>query len=143
MEDSNVKLTEDENSILEKVAKATIKYLKSTTENGEVGILWYGTQHQDIIYISCKKWGVSNYYAGIARDAADDPDTWGQPPYYHYYNPDYGTGLAPSQCDYYAEHAKVDYSAGYYSLAYKELGYASHYLTLEIHCILVVRVTKS
>ena len=149
------KLTEEEKAMLRKVAQAVNEYFR-TKYDGEVGILWNADIHQDIIYISCKKWGVSDYYAGIARDHADDPDQWYQvspPPGYpdwmwefimqvvwswtHYYNPSYclpngicvPTGAAPSECKKYADIARDKYLSGDKDSAYENLGYASHFLT--------------
>ncbi|MFO7966951.1 MAG: hypothetical protein R6U44_05070 [Archaeoglobaceae archaeon] len=146
-EESNVKLTEDENAMLGQIAKAVIEYKESNTGSGEIGILWYGSTHRSIAYISCIKWGEDDY-AGVARDYADDPDQWAQippPPGYpdwwwdfimqviwswtHYYNPDTWTGGAPGECDYYADEAKDYYSSGSYYSAFKNLGYSSHFLT--------------
>jgi len=123
------------------------EYFK-TRYGGKVRILWNGDTHQDLIYIACKKWGISDYYAGIAKDHADDPDQWTQvppPPGYpdwmwnfimqvvhswtHYYNPERGWGSAPSECKYYADIAKNNYSNGHLYTAYENLGYASHFMT--------------
>jgi len=125
---TEINLTKEEEIMLDKITQAVNEYFRAKY-SGDVGILWNVDTHQDIIYIACKKGGENEDYCKIARDHAGDPDTWGQPPYFHYYNPDYNFGLAPANCDNYAEHAKVDYSAGYYELAFEELGWASHYLT--------------
>ena len=58
----------------------TVNEYFRTNYGGDVGILWNVDTHQSIIYISCRKWGVSDYYAGVARDHADDPDYWTQIP---------------------------------------------------------------
>jgi hypothetical protein len=109
-----------------------------------VGALWNVDTHQSIIYISCKKWGVSDYYAGVAIEH-DDPDYWTQvlpPPGYpewfwnfifhswtHYYNPNWSTGSAPSECKSYADAARNGYLGGYWFSVYENLGYASHFMT--------------
>ncbi len=146
-----IKLTKEEKAMLERVAQAVNEYFEEKyikNKNGYVGILWNVDTHQSIIYISCKKWGESDYYCGVARDHADDPDYWTQvppPPGYpdwlwdfimqvvhswtHYYNPDWGTGSAPSECKYYADIAKNKYSNRDYTSAYTNLGYASHFMT--------------
>ena len=76
--------------------------------------------------------GVSDYYAGIARDHADDPDDWSDSEiwqsYHHYYNPNTHTGYAPSNCEYYANIAKTNYGDSQLTTAYTNLGYSSHYL---------------
>jgi len=104
---ARIDLTKEEEDMLKKVVQAVNEFFRARYD-GDVGILCNADVHQNIIYISCKKWGESDYYSGVAGDHADDPDTWGQPPYFHYYNPDYNFGLAPANCDNYAEHAKVD-----------------------------------
>ncbi len=148
---AGINLTKEEKTMLKKVARAVNEYFMENyikNKNEEVRILWNADTHQDIIYIACKKWGVSDYYAGVARDHADDPDYWTQippPPGYpdwmwnfimqvvhswtHYYNPDWGTGSAPSECKYYADTAKNKYSNGDLYSAYENLGYASHFMT--------------
>ncbi len=63
--------------MLKKVIQAVNEYFR-TKYSGDVGILWNVDTHQDIIYISCKKWGVSDYYAVVVRDHANDPDYWTQ-----------------------------------------------------------------
>ncbi len=152
---TGINLTKEEEAMLEKVAQAVNEYFR-TKYGGDVGILWNVDTHQSIIYISCKKWGESDYYCGVARDHADDPDYWTQvppPPGYpdwmwdfimqvvhswtHYYNPSYclpngicvPTGSAPSETKYYADIAKNRYSSGYKYSAYTNLGYASHFMT--------------
>ena len=60
-------LTQEEEAMLDKVAQAVNEYFR-TNYGGDVGILWNVDTHQSIIYISCRKWGVSDYYAGVARD---------------------------------------------------------------------------
>ena len=111
---AEINLTKEE-AMLEKVARTVNEYFRAKY-SGDAGILWNVDTHQSIIYISCKKWGVSDYYAGVARDHADDPDYWTQippPPGYpdwlwnfimqvvhswtHYYNPNWGTSSAPSE----------------------------------------------
>lgn len=126
-------ITEQDNLMLDKVAKATAEYLNDKYGNSEVGIKWIGQPvHGDIINISVKKWGVSDYYAGIARDHADDPDDWSDSEiwqsYHHYYNPNTHTGYAPSNCEYYANIAKTNYGDSQLTTAYTNLGYSSHYL---------------
>lgn len=144
---AKIDLTKDEETMLKKIAQAVNEYFR-TRYGGEVGILWNADTHQDIIYISCKKWGVDDYWCNVSRDHADDPDQWYQvppPPGYpdwlwkfimqvvhswtHYYNPDWGTGSAPSECKYYADIAKNNYSSGHKYSAYENLGYASHFMT--------------
>jgi len=144
---AEINLTQEEEAMLEKVVQAVNEYFR-TKYGGSVGILWNVDTHQSIIYISCKKWGESDYYCGVAREHADDPDNWTQvppPPGYpdwlwnfimqvvhsrtHYYNPDRGTGSAPSETKYYADIAKDKYSSGYKYSAFQNLGYASHFMT--------------
>ncbi len=146
LENPNVKLTDAENTMLEKVAIVRGKYTNALLAD-EITTKWAGAQHQDIIKIACTKWGVSSTEAGYAANAADDPDSW--PPIYpptgwewldqfivgichswdHYYNPDLGTGAAPEQCNNYATNAKSYYDNGWYYSAYTTLGYSSHFLT--------------
>ncbi|ADC65374.1 conserved hypothetical protein [Ferroglobus placidus DSM 10642] len=142
-----INLTQEEEAMLDKVVQAVNEYFR-TKYGGVIGILWNVDTHQSIIYISCKKWGESDYYCGVARDHADDPDYWTQvppPPRYpnwlwdfimqvvhswtHYYNPDWGIGSAPSETKYYADTAKNKYSSGYKYSAFQNLGYASHFMT--------------
>ncbi len=140
-------LTEEEESILAQADEALAEYLndKFATQSG---IQWWAAPcHQDIIEISCLKWGVSSTYATYAHDAADDPDSWPSvlPPtwlewlntfiqivchsYDHYYNPVLGTGNAPAQCENYANIAKNYYDQSLMYNAYMNLGYSSHFLT--------------
>jgi len=140
-------LTQEEEVMLDKITQAVNEYFRANY-GGDVGILWNVDTHQSIIYILCRKWSVSDYYAGVARDHADDPDYWTQvppPPGYpewlwdfimqvvhswtHYYNPDWDTGSAPSETKYYANIAKNKYSSGYKYSAFQNLGYASHFMT--------------
>jgi len=141
---TEIVLTEKDKIMLERVAMAVNEYFSSKYE---IGILWNVDTHQSIAFISCKKWGESDYYCGISRDHADDPDYWTQippPPGYpdwfwkfimqvvhswtHYYNPDLATGSAPSECKYYANVAKSKYSSGDKYSAFQNLGYASHFI---------------
>jgi len=142
---NEILLTEEDKIMLERVAMAVNEYFSSKYE---IGILWNVDTHQSVAFISCKKWGESDYYCGITRDHADDPDYWTQippPPGYpewywnfimqvvhswtHYYNPDWATGSAPSECKYYANVAKSKYSSGDKYSAFQNLGYASHFIT--------------
>jgi len=125
---AKIDLTKDEEAMLKKIAQAVNEYFR-TRYGGEVGILWNADTHQDIIYISCKKWGVNDTYAKIAKDAADDPDQWPHLPSDHYYNPDTGMGSAPYYCWYYAIGAKSYYELKQYSKAFQGLGWSSHFLT--------------
>ncbi|MDD4300561.1 MAG: hypothetical protein PHO78_07920 [Methanomicrobium sp.] len=140
-------LTDDENSTLSKVDEVLSKYLNDQYMD-ENGVRWYAApEHQDMIEISCLKWGVSSTYATYAHNAADDPDSWPSiyPPtgfewldnfiedichsYDHYYNPVLGTGNAPSQCENYADIAKDYYDQSSMYNAYTNLGYSSHFIT--------------
>jgi hypothetical protein len=141
-------LSEEEEAMLEKIAQAVNEYFKENyVDNGEVGILWAVSTHQSIIYSSCVKYGELDY-CRVAKEHADDPDSWAQvppPPGYpdwmwnfimqlvwswtHYYNPDWGTGSAPSEAKYYADESKNYYMNGNKYLAYQYLGYASHFVT--------------
>lgn len=152
---AEVNLTQEEEAMLDRVAQAVNEYFKAKY-GGDVGILWNVDTHQSIIYISCKKWGESDYYCGVAKNHADDPDNWTQVPppsgypeglwdfimqvihsWTHYYNPSYclpngiciPTGSAPSETKYYADIAKNKYLSGYKYSAFQNLGYASHFLT--------------
>ncbi|WP_214020869.1 hypothetical protein [Methanoculleus sp.] len=140
-------LTEEENSILAQADEALAEYLndKFAAENS---IRWWAAPcHQDIIEISCLKWGVSSTYATYAHNAADDPDSWSPvwPPsgfewldtfiqtvchsYDHYYDPVLGTGYAPAQCENYVTIAGDYYDQPSMYNAYTNLGYSSHFLT--------------
>jgi len=140
-------LTEEENSILAHADEILSEYLNDKIMAGN-GIRWWGAPcHQDIIEISCLKWGVSPTYATYARNAADAPDSWTPiwPPtgfewlddfiekvchsYDHYYNPVLGTGNAPLQCANYANIASDWYDDSSMYNAYTNLGYSSHFLT--------------
>jgi len=126
-----IKLTQDEEAMLEKIAQAVNEYFreKYSGDSGEVGILWNVDTHQSIIYISCKKWGVDKDYCNISRDHADDPDFWPHLPSDHYYNPDTGSGSAPYYCWYYAYGARSYYRNGDMYNAFQGLGWSSHFLT--------------
>ncbi len=149
---AGINLTNEEKVMLEKVAQAMNEYFREKyvkNKNGNVGILWNGNEHKSIIRISCIKWGgISKDYASVAGAAAPKPDTWTQVPpphgypdwmwnfimqvvhsWTHYYNPDWGTGSAPSETKYYADIAKDKHSNGDYTSAYTNLGYASHFMT--------------
>jgi|GEM_PF-6430731 len=71
-ERQNIRLTENENLMLEKVSKAITEVQLASYET-EVSPLWHGGQHSDIIYLSVKKWGYSDALANTASVAADDP----------------------------------------------------------------------
>jgi len=126
-------ITESDNIVLERVAKATAEYLNDVYGKKDVGVAWSPTpDHGDIIYISVTKWGINSYYANIAKNSADDPDSWDSgfwQSYNHYYNPNLGTGNAPANANTYAGFAKTNYSSGSYNTAFTNLGYSSHYLS--------------
>lgn len=126
-------ITEQDNLMLDKVAKATAEYLNDEYGSGDVGIKWSGANaHGDIIHIACIKWGVSSSYAQIANNSAPVPDTWNDgfwQGYHHYYDPVLHTGNAAYNCQYRANLAKTSYNGGQYTNAYTNLGYSSHYMS--------------
>jgi len=140
-------LTDEENALLTQADEILENYLNETIGGGNTMLWWGNPCHQDIIEISCLKWGVSSTYATYAHNAADDPDSWPMiwPPtgyewlnnfiqqvchsYDHYYNPELGTGLAPAQCANYANSAKSYYDQSSMYNAYTYMGYSSHFLT--------------
>jgi len=145
-ERQNIRLTENENLMLEKVSKAITEVQLASYET-EVSPLWHGGQHSDIIYLSVKKWGYSDALANTASVAADDPDTW--PPVYppsgygqyddyvrmichswdHYYNPSLGTGWAPLRCGEFSGSAKDKIDQYNWDGGMRDLGWSSHFMT--------------
>ena len=140
-------LTEEENFTLAQVDEILSEYLNDKIMAGS-NTRWYAAPcHQDMIEISCLKWGVPSTYATYAHNAADDPDSWPTvwPPtglewldnfiqtichsYDHYYNPLLRIGNAPSQCENYADTAMNWYDQSSMYNAYTNLGYSSHFLT--------------
>ncbi|AGF96401.1 phospholipase C/P1 nuclease family protein [Methanosarcina mazei] len=123
-------ITEQDNLMLDKVAKSTAEYLND--KYGNVGIKWSGpNMHGDIIHIACIKWGVSTSNAQTANNSAPVPDTWNSgfwQSYNHYYDPVLNTGYAPTNCANRANIAKDYYNSGQYTSAYQHLGYSSHYM---------------
>jgi hypothetical protein len=125
-------ITKEDNLTLEKVDKATAEYLNEKYGNNGIGIKWVDKTHNNIAYYACRKMGVSINYAQIARDYADDPDTWYTgfwQSYNHYYDPILLTGYAHTNCANLANNAKSYYNNGQYSSAYEHLGYAIHYMS--------------
>ncbi|MDW7727786.1 MAG: hypothetical protein SCH70_11880 [Candidatus Methanoperedens sp.] len=126
-------ITENDNIVLERVAKATAEYLNDVYGKKDVEVAWSPDKvHDNITRISVTKWGVSSYYAGIAGLASLLPDDWDSgfwQSWHHYYNPYFGTGNAPTNANYYAGIARTNYISGSYNTAYTNLGYSSHYLS--------------
>ena len=125
-------LTEEDNEALEKVAKYTAEYWNDKYGNDEVGVKWTATPHKDIIYSAVTKWGISSTYATIAKNAADDPDSWDSgfwQSYNHYYDPSIGFGYAAMNCEDFIEDAETYYDNVQLTNAYTYLGYSSHYMS--------------
>ncbi len=127
-------ITEEDMIVLGQIDVATAEYLNDKYGvSDEVSVKWTATPHKKMTRIAVKKVGITDYYANIASNASDDPDTWPDPQiwqsYNHYYDPVTDTGLAAVNCDNRAGIARAYYNGGQLSAAYTELGYASHYLT--------------
>jgi hypothetical protein len=125
-------LTEEDYEILGKIAKSTAEYLNDEYGNDEVGVKWSQTPHKDIIEIAVTKWGISSTYADIAREAADNPDSWDSgfwQSYNHYYDPSIGFGYAAMNCEDFIEDAETYYDNSQLTNAYTYLGYSSHYMS--------------
>lgn len=147
-EDEQIFLEEAYNTLREYRLKKDILMLQEHKNNNPK---WSGSCHQDIIKISCDKWGVSQTYSNYAYNAADDPDYWyadiiNTGNYFidnffstvfhsidHYYNPNsfvpYIRGRANTECQKYTNYAKSYYDQGSMRNAYTNLGYGSHFLT--------------
>lgn len=122
-------LTEEDMAVLEQIDIATDEYLSDMYgTTGDISVKWTATPHREMTRIAVKKWGITDTYADIAAEAADDPDEWIHTPYSHYYDPDTGYGTADENCDDHATIAAAYYDASQLSAAYTELGYASHFL---------------
>lgn len=126
-------ITEEDMIVLGQIDVAIAEYLNDKHGvNDRVSVKWTATPHQKMTRIAVKKVGITDYYADIASNAADDPDTWPYPQiwqsYNHYYDPVADNGLAAVNCDSHAGVAAAYYDGGQLSAAYTELGYASHYL---------------
>jgi len=146
-EKSSIKLTEGECRSLEKISLAIADYQRTVSMGDDNSPMWNGGQHWDILYLSVKKWGYSDYLADLAKNAADDPDFW--PPIYppteweefddfitkvchswdHYYNPSLLTGFAPQRCAEFAGNAKTKIDQGDWNNAMRDLGWSGHFIT--------------
>ena len=126
-------LTEENNIMLEKVAIETSEYLNDKYGNDDIGVRWLATPHKDMAYIAATKDGVGTVYATYAKNAADDPDEWSDSEIWqslhHYYDPLTQTGLAPYNCNAYAQTAKNQYDIPNFLNAYTNLGYSLHYMS--------------
>jgi len=126
-------LTEADNVVLEKIAVETNEYLGDKYGTDNVGTRWVATPHKDMAYIAATKAGVGTVYATYAKNAADDPDEWSNSEIWqslsHYYDPLTLTGLAPYNCNAYAQTAKSEYNVPNFFNAYTNLGYSLHYMS--------------
>ncbi len=150
--EKELNLAREDEATLEKLAKAVGEFW----EKELVGIpKWQANVHSDLIGISCVKEGVPQTYCSISISSAPEPDMWLQIPppsgypewlwnfvlqvvwsWEHYFNPSYCVGLicfelgdAPGNVNKFINYAKQNYSSREYTNAYRNLGYASHFIT--------------
>ena len=128
-------ITEEDNVMLERVETATAEYLNDVYGKKDVGAAWSSnTVHPDLIYIATTKWGISSTYKNLAKNAADDPDGWGDlsefwQKYNHYYDPSIGFGYGAMNSGKFANDAKNYHDSDQLANAYTNLGYSSHYMS--------------
>lgn len=132
---------------LGEVARSVAEGLDKLREQ-RIGITWSPATHRDMAFRSCKRMGYNDSNAGIARDYADDPDYWtANVPNWlsqgfknfisqvvhsweHYHNPGLiGYGDAPAYASNYLNQARTSYRSGGYTTAYRDLGYAIHFVS--------------